>query len=73
MTSQGKPQELTGDWSLTNRVLTLAQSGQGGALVDNVTQPAPERFTFRALDAGRDDPGLTFSRQGGQRGPALDP
>ena len=62
VTSKGKSQDITGNWSLTNGVLTLAQSGQGGALVGNVTQPGPERFTFRALGTGPEDAGLTFTR-----------
>ena len=32
VTSKGKSQDITGNWSLTNGVLTLAQSGQGGPL-----------------------------------------
>ena len=60
--SRGKSQDIAGDWSLANDVLTMAQSGQGGALVGNVTWQANDRFNFRALGTGSDDAGLTFQR-----------
>ena len=60
--SKGKPQQLTGKWSLTDDLLTLAQSGQGGALVGRVAWQADDRWTFRVIGTGPDDPGLTFAR-----------
>ena len=62
MTSQGKSQDLAGNWSYTNGVLTLAQADQGGAMVGNVAWQAEDRFGFRALGTGPDDPGLSFTR-----------
>jgi tetratricopeptide (TPR) repeat protein len=62
VTSKGKAQDITGDWSLANGVLTLARGGQGGAMVGNVSWLAPDKFTFRALGTGPGDSGLTFSR-----------
>jgi tetratricopeptide (TPR) repeat protein len=58
----GKPQDITGNWSLARYILTLAQSGQGSALVGNVAWKAENEFTFRVFGAPADDPGLTFSR-----------
>ena len=60
--SKGKPQELTGKWSLTDDLLTLAQSDQGGALVGRVTWQADDRWNFRVMGTGPDDPGLSFTR-----------
>jgi tetratricopeptide (TPR) repeat protein len=62
VTSKGKTQEIKGDWSLTGGVLTLAQAGQGGALVGNVAWSADNKFVFRIMGAGPDDPGLSFTR-----------
>jgi hypothetical protein len=62
VTNRGKPQEIAGNWSLTNGILTLAQADQGGALVGNITWQAENRFQFRAIGTGGDDPGLLFTR-----------
>ena len=59
--SRGKPQELKGKWSLADDLLTLAQSGQGGALVGRVTWQAGTRWNFRVIGAGPDDQGLSFT------------
>ena len=37
VTAKGKPRQLTGKWSLTNNLLTLAQEGDAGALVGRVS------------------------------------
>jgi tetratricopeptide (TPR) repeat protein len=60
--AKGKTQQLAGKWSLADDVLTLAQSGQGGALVGRVTWQAGEKWNFRVIGTGAVDPGLTFSR-----------
>ena len=62
VSSKGKTQDITGNWSLTNGVLTLAQAGQGGAMVGNVSWQDKDRFAFRAMGTGPNDPGLTFTR-----------
>ncbi len=62
VTANGKPQDIAGNWSLTGGVLTLAQSGQGGALVGNVGWKDETHWNFHALGAPSDDPGLTFTR-----------
>jgi tetratricopeptide (TPR) repeat protein len=58
----GKAQDISGNWSLAGGILTLAQAGEGSALVGNVTWQNESRFNFRALGAPGNDPGLTFSR-----------
>ena len=60
--TKGKTHELTGTWSLANDVLTLAQSGEGGALVGRVTWQADDRWDFRVIGTGAEDPGLAFTR-----------
>ena len=60
--SKGKTQELKGKWSLADDLLTLAQSGQGAALVGRVTWQADARWNFRVIGAGPEDPGLLFRR-----------
>ena len=60
--SKGKTQDLAGKWSLTDDLLTLAQSGQGGALVGRATWQDDARWNFRVLGAGPEDPGLSFTR-----------
>lgn len=57
----GKPQEIAGNWSLAGGILTLAQSGQGSALVGKVAWKDENQWNFRALGAPGDDPGLTFT------------
>jgi tetratricopeptide (TPR) repeat protein len=59
--SKGKVQQHAGQWSLANDVLTLAQSGQGGALVGRVAWQAQDRWNFRVIGSGPEDPGLTFA------------
>jgi hypothetical protein len=60
--AKGKTQKLTGQWSLGNDVLTFAQSGQGGALVGRVSSQADDRWNFRVIGTGVEDPGLSFVR-----------
>ena len=60
--SKGKSQQLSGKWSLTDDLLTLAQSGQDGALIGRVAWQADDRWSFRVMGTGADDPGLTFAR-----------
>jgi hypothetical protein len=62
VTMKGKPQVVTGNWSLGGNVLTLAQENQGGAMVGIVTWQDERRFQFKALGTPPDDPGLTFTR-----------
>lgn len=62
VTSNGKTQEIKGDWSLTGDVLTLAQQNQGGVLVGNVSWEQANQFVFRVVGAGATDAGLTFTR-----------
>jgi tetratricopeptide (TPR) repeat protein len=59
--SKGKPQQITGKWSLADDILTLAQEGQGGALVGHVAWEADARWTFRVIGAAPNDPGLAFT------------
>jgi tetratricopeptide (TPR) repeat protein len=61
VTVKGKPQELTGKWSLTDNLLTLAQDGGSGALVGRVTWQADDAWNFRAIGTGADDQGLRFT------------
>jgi hypothetical protein len=60
--SKGKVQRLSGKWSLADDLLTLAQSGQGGALIGRVSWQADDRWNFRVIGTGADEPGLTFAR-----------
>ncbi|MFI5455426.1 MAG: tetratricopeptide repeat protein [Isosphaerales bacterium] len=60
--AKGKVQQLAGKWVLADDLLTLAQSGQGGALVGHVTWQADNRWGFRVIGAGPEDPGLCFTR-----------
>jgi tetratricopeptide (TPR) repeat protein len=59
--SKGHVQRINGQWSLANDMLTLAQSGQGGALVGRVTWQAANRWNFRVIGAGPEDSGLSFT------------
>jgi tetratricopeptide (TPR) repeat protein len=59
--AKGKVQKLAGKWSLADDLLTLAQSGQGGALVGRVSWQAENRWGFRVIGAGPEDPGLSFT------------
>jgi tetratricopeptide (TPR) repeat protein len=61
--SKGKGQRLQGKWSLADDLLTLAQSGQGGALVGRVTWQADDRWNLRVIGTGAEDPGLTFKAE----------
>jgi tetratricopeptide (TPR) repeat protein len=60
--AKGKTQRLAGKWSLADDMLTLAESGQAGALVGRVTWQADDRWNFRLLGGGAEDPGLAFTR-----------
>jgi tetratricopeptide (TPR) repeat protein len=62
VTAKGKPRELTGKWSATNDLLTLAQEGDAGALVGRVAWKADDRWTFRVIGTGPEDQGLLFTR-----------
>jgi hypothetical protein len=62
VTDKGKPRQLTGKWSLTNNLLTLAQEGDAGALVGRVSWQGDDKWNFRVIGAGADDPGLIFTR-----------
>jgi tetratricopeptide (TPR) repeat protein len=62
VTSKGKPRDIIGSWSLANDLLTLAQSGQGGAMVGRVAWQAENRWNFRALGSGPEDLGLVFTQ-----------
>jgi len=59
--AKGKPRQLTGKWSLTNDLLTLAQEGDAGALVGRVTWQADDKWTFRVIGTGTEDQGLLFT------------
>ena len=54
--SKGKVQQLSGKWSLADDLLTLAQSGQGGALIGRVAWQADDRWNFRVIGTGRTTP-----------------
>ncbi len=60
--AKGKTERLTGNWSAADDLLTLAQSGQGGALVGRVTWQADDRWGFHMIGTGAEDPGLAFTR-----------
>jgi hypothetical protein len=61
VTAKGKPRQLTGKWSLTNNLLTLAQEGDSGALVGRVTWQADDKWSFRVIGTGPEDQGLLFT------------
>ena len=61
VTAKGKPRQLTGKWSLTDNLLTLAQEGDAGALVGRVSWQADDKWTFRVIGTGAEDPGLLFT------------
>jgi tetratricopeptide (TPR) repeat protein len=60
--AKGKVHQLAGKWVLADDLLTLAQSGQGGAMVGRVTWQAENQWGFRVIGAGPEDPGLSFTR-----------
>jgi tetratricopeptide (TPR) repeat protein len=60
--AKGKTQRLAGRWSLGDDMLTLAESGRGGALVGRVSRQADDRWGFRLLGSGSEDSGLSFTR-----------
>jgi tetratricopeptide (TPR) repeat protein len=62
VTQKGKPRPITGTWSLADDVLTLAQSGQGSAMVGRVAREEENRWNFRVIGTAPQDPGLVFSR-----------
>ena len=61
VTSKGKPRQLTGKWSLTNNLLTLAQEGDAGALVGRVAWQVDDKWSFRVIGTGAEDQGLLFT------------
>ena len=60
--AKGKTQRLAGKWSLGDDMLTLADDGRGGVLVGRVNWQSPDRWGFRLLGTGPEEPGLTFTR-----------
>ena len=60
--TKGKTHQLVGKWTLGDDVLTLAQAGEGGALVGRVTWQTGDRFQFRTIGTAVDDPGLVFTK-----------
>src|SRR5262249_44416131 len=62
VTAKGRPRELTGKWTATDDLLTLAQEGDAGALVGRVSWKADDKWTFRAIGTGPEDQGLLFTR-----------
>jgi hypothetical protein len=62
VTAKGKSRPITGTWSLADDVLTLAQTGQGSAMVGRIAWQADNRWAFRVIGTGPEDPGLAFSR-----------
>ena len=61
VTAKGKPRQITGKWSLTNNLLTLAQEGDAGALVGRVSWQADGKWSFRVIGTGAEDQGLLFN------------
>ena len=61
VTAKGKPRQLTGKWSLADDLLTLAQEGDGGALVGRVAWQADDKWSFRVIGTGPEDQGLLFT------------
>jgi hypothetical protein len=61
VTANCKSQRLAGKWSLTDAFLTLAQAGQGGALVGHAAWQAADRWSFRVIGSGPEDSWLTFT------------
>lgn len=60
--SKGKTQRLNGNWAVGGDMLTLAQSGEAGALVGRVTRQTGDRWNFHVVGTGPEDPGLNFTR-----------
>ena len=58
---QGQAQQLSGKWSLTDNLLTLAQEGDAGALVGRVAWQADDKWSFRVIGTGAEDQGLLFT------------
>ena len=52
VTAKGKPRQLAGKWSLAGDMLTLADQGQGGAMVGRITWQAGDKWTFRVWGRG---------------------
>ena len=42
-------------------MLTLAQDGEGGAMVGRVTWQADDKWSFRVIGTGPEDQGLLFT------------
>jgi tetratricopeptide (TPR) repeat protein len=64
VTSQGRSQEIQGDETYGNGILTLARSAQDGQppMVGRVTWRDEDHFSFKILAGPPDDPGLSFTR-----------
>jgi hypothetical protein len=61
VSSKGRPRDITGNWSLANDTLTMAQAGEGGAMVGRVVWKDENRWNFRAMGGSPNDPGLVFT------------
>jgi hypothetical protein len=58
---KGKARQFGGESTFGNNLLTLAQA-DGNALVGKVTWQDENRFQFKVVGGGPEDPGLSFSR-----------
>jgi hypothetical protein len=61
VTAKGKPRQLSGKWSLTDSLFTLAQEGDAGALVGRVSWQADDKWSFRVIGTVAEDQGLLFT------------
>ena len=65
VTRQGKTQEIRGDRTYGNGLLTLAQNGdqaQQQPMVGRITWQDENHFTFKVVGGPPNDPGLTFTK-----------
>ena len=65
VTRQGKTQEIRGDRTYGNGLLTLAQTGdqaQQQPMVGRITWQDENHFTFKVIGGPPNDPGLTFTK-----------
>ena len=65
VTRQGKTQEIRGDRTYGNGLLTLAQPGdqaQQQPMVGRITWQDENHFTFKVIGGPPNDPGLTFTK-----------
>jgi tetratricopeptide (TPR) repeat protein len=59
--TQGRTQQISGNYTFENGILTLTQS-ESNAMVGKVSLQDEGHFTFQAMGGGPGDPGLAFSR-----------